>query len=98
MPFRGLSGIWGLNLENGTFPFWIKEPSNPPIQKCSLAAMQRLARRTSSPAAAHGHQAAISIHLYLQGKDVLKDRPAPTTNLFKQKIGHPRMDVRQRCF
>lgn len=38
-------------------------------------------------AAAHGHQAAISIHLFLEGKDVLKDRPAPTTNLYRQKMG-----------
>lgn len=37
-------------------------------------------------AAAHGHQAAISIHNFCQGIDVL-DRPAPTTNLFKQKMG-----------
>ena len=38
-------------------------------------------------AAAHGHQAAISIHLFCQGKDVLHDRPAPTTNLLQQKMG-----------
>ena len=38
-------------------------------------------------AAAHGHQAAISIHLFLEGKDVLTQRPAPTTNLFIQKMG-----------
>ena len=38
-------------------------------------------------AAAHGHQAAISIHLFLQGKDLIKDRPAPSTNLLRQKMG-----------
>ncbi len=38
-------------------------------------------------AAAHGHQAAISIHLFLRGKDVQKERPAPTTNLYRQKMG-----------
>ena len=38
-------------------------------------------------AAAHGHQAAISIHLFLQGKDLIMDRPAPTTNLLQQKMG-----------
>ena len=38
-------------------------------------------------AAAHGHQAAISIHLFLEGGDVLKGRPAPTTNLYSQKMG-----------
>lgn len=37
-------------------------------------------------AAAHGHQAAISMHQYCQGKDVL-DRPAPMTNLIHQKMG-----------
>ena len=37
-------------------------------------------------AAAHGHQAAISIHQFCEGKDVL-DRPAPTTNLYRQKMG-----------
>lgn len=38
-------------------------------------------------AAAHGHQAAISIHLFLQGKDLVLDRPNPTTNLIQQKMG-----------
>ncbi len=37
-------------------------------------------------AVAHGHQAAISIHNFCQGKDVY-DRPAPTTNLVQQKMG-----------
>ena len=35
---------------------------------------------------AHGHQAAISIDQFCNSKDVL-DRPAPTTNLYKQKMG-----------
>lgn len=38
-------------------------------------------------AAAHGHQAAISIHLFLEGQDLIADRPAPTTNLLRQKMG-----------
>ena len=38
-------------------------------------------------AAAHGHQAAISIHLFLEGKNLVHDRPAPTTNLVRQKMG-----------
>ncbi len=37
-------------------------------------------------AVAHGHQAAISIDLFCQGKD-LHDRPGPTTNLVSQKMG-----------
>jgi formate dehydrogenase beta subunit len=37
-------------------------------------------------AVAHGHQAAISINLYCQGK-ALADRPAPFTNLVSQKMG-----------
>lgn len=37
-------------------------------------------------AVAHGHQAAISIHLFLQGKDV-HERPQPTVNLTSQKMG-----------
>ncbi len=37
-------------------------------------------------AVAHGHQAAISIDLFCQGKD-LHDRPAPQTNLTSQKMG-----------
>lgn len=36
---------------------------------------------------AHGHQAAISIDLFLQGKDLTTGRPAPTTNLIHQKMG-----------
>ncbi len=38
-------------------------------------------------AVAHGHQAAISIDLFLKGKDLKKDRLAPTTNLIQQKMG-----------
>ncbi|MBA4300951.1 NADPH-dependent glutamate synthase beta chain [Algoriphagus alkaliphilus] len=37
-------------------------------------------------AVAHGHQAAVSIHLFCQGKDLL-DRPSPYTNLVSQKMG-----------
>ncbi len=37
-------------------------------------------------AVAHGHQAAVSIDLFLNGKSVL-DRPAPYTNLVSQKMG-----------
>jgi NADPH-dependent glutamate synthase beta subunit-like oxidoreductase len=38
-------------------------------------------------AVAHGHQAAISIHLRCQGKDVVADRPAPHVNLQSMKMG-----------
>ena len=38
-------------------------------------------------ASAHAHQAAISIHLYCQGKDPLKDRPHDGLNLISQKMG-----------
>lgn len=37
-------------------------------------------------AVAHGHQAAVSIDLYCQGKS-LNDRPSPLTNLMSQKMG-----------
>jgi formate dehydrogenase beta subunit len=37
-------------------------------------------------AVAHGHQAAVSIHLFCQGKG-LRDRPSPYTNLVSQKMG-----------
>ncbi len=37
-------------------------------------------------AAAHGHQAAISIDLFCRGESV-EDRPAPMTNLVSQKMG-----------
>ncbi|HWY37895.1 MAG TPA: FAD-dependent oxidoreductase [Bacteroidia bacterium] len=38
-------------------------------------------------AVAHGHQAAISIHLQCIGKDILTDRPSPYVNLVSQKMG-----------
>lgn len=38
-------------------------------------------------AVAQGHQAAISIDLFCHGKDLVEDRPAPTTNLVRQKMG-----------
>ena len=38
-------------------------------------------------AVAHGHQAAISIHLQCMEKDIINDRPAPYVNLVSQKMG-----------
>ena len=38
-------------------------------------------------AVAHGHQAALSIHLFLEGKD-LHSRPHPITDLAGQKLGY----------
>jgi formate dehydrogenase beta subunit len=38
-------------------------------------------------AVAHGHQAAVSIHLQLSGKDIVADRPSPYVNLVSQKMG-----------
>ena len=38
-------------------------------------------------AVAHGHQAAISIDLFLNGKSVADERPAPGTNLASTKMG-----------
>jgi formate dehydrogenase beta subunit len=38
-------------------------------------------------ASAHAHQAAISIHLLCQGKDLKKDRPPEGVNLISQKMG-----------
>lgn len=38
-------------------------------------------------AVAHGHQAAISIDLFCQGKDLVNDRPSPFVNLVSQKMG-----------
>ena len=38
-------------------------------------------------AVAHGHQAAISIDLFLNEKDLVNERPSPTTNLLSTKMG-----------
>ncbi|MCU0360963.1 MAG: FAD-dependent oxidoreductase [Bacteroidia bacterium] len=38
-------------------------------------------------AVAHGHQAAISIDLLCNNKDLVKDRPSPMVNLVSQKMG-----------
>jgi len=38
-------------------------------------------------AVAHGHQAAISIHLACQKKNIVADRPSPYVNLVSQKMG-----------
>jgi formate dehydrogenase beta subunit len=38
-------------------------------------------------AVAHGHDAAISIDLHCQGKDVASQRPSPLVNLMSQKMG-----------
>jgi len=38
-------------------------------------------------AVAHGHQAAISIDLFLHGRSVMNERPSPGTNLVSTKMG-----------
>jgi formate dehydrogenase (NADP+) beta subunit len=38
-------------------------------------------------AVAHGHQAAMSMHLMCEGKNMIEDRPAPHINLIHQKMG-----------
>ena len=38
-------------------------------------------------AVAHGHQAAVSMHLMCEGKDIVADRPSPHTNLHSMKMG-----------
>ena len=38
-------------------------------------------------AVAHGHQAAISIHLQCEKKDIVTERPSPYVNLVSQKMG-----------
>jgi formate dehydrogenase beta subunit len=38
-------------------------------------------------AVAHGHQAAVSIHLQTLGQDLITDRPAPHINLIHMKMG-----------
>lgn len=38
-------------------------------------------------AAAHGHQGAISIHLFLEEQDLVTERPDPMSNLYRQKMG-----------
>ncbi len=38
-------------------------------------------------AAAHGHTVAVSMHLFLEGKDIINERPDPMTNLYRQKMG-----------
>ena len=38
-------------------------------------------------AVAHGHQAAVSIDLFLKGRDMTGERPAPGTQLFSTKMG-----------
>ena len=38
-------------------------------------------------AVAHGHQAAVSIDLYLKGRDMTSERPAPGVQLFSTKMG-----------
>jgi formate dehydrogenase beta subunit len=38
-------------------------------------------------AVAHGHQAAVSMHLMCEGRDLVRDRPSPHTNLHSMKMG-----------
>ena len=55
-------------------------------EKVFLAETVRLVLKIFKPSA-HAHQAAISIHLYCQGKDLKKDRPPEGMNLISTKMG-----------
>lgn len=56
------------------------------IEKIFFGGDAAFGPRNVITAVAHGHEAAISIDLFLQGEDPLK-RPVPTTSLAGQKIG-----------
>ena len=64
----------------------IPPPCNPPIRKVFFGGDAAFGPKNIIWAVAHGHDAAISIDLLCQGKDV-GQRPPPMVNLSSQKMG-----------
>ena len=61
-------------------------PCSPPIRKVFFGGDAAFGPKNIIWAVAHGHDAAISIDLLCQGKDVT-ERPPPMVNLSSQKMG-----------
>ena len=88
--------------QDNAFP-WIERDLGIEFDKWEVPALNKVSFQSTIPnvffggdaalgpeniitAVAHGHQAAISIDQYCNGRNVL-DRPAPTVNLYQQKMG-----------
>ncbi len=76
----------GLELGKWDLPVLNKETFQSTIPKVFFGGDAAFGPENIITAVAHGHQAAISIHKFCQGRNV-SDRPLPMTNLVSQKMG-----------
>jgi NADPH-dependent glutamate synthase beta subunit-like oxidoreductase len=77
----------GLKLKNKWLPLIDEVTFQSTIPHIFFGGDAALGPANVITAVAHGHEAAISIDLFCQGKD-LKKRPAPTLTLSNQKMGY----------
>ncbi len=76
----------GLHFDDGGRPRVDKVTLQSDIDKIFFGGDAAFGPQNVITAVAHGHEAALSIHLFLQGKDIHK-RPQPLTSLAGQKLG-----------
>lgn len=76
----------GLNFDEWDMPMVDRETFQSTLPHVFFGGDAAFGPENVITAVAHGHQAAVSIHLFCQEKDLL-DRPSPYTNLVSQKMG-----------
>ena len=76
----------GLTFDKWNMPMVNKETFQSTLSQVFFGGDAAFGPENVITAVAHGHHAAVSIHLYCQGKDITQ-RPSPYTNLVSQKMG-----------
>ena len=77
----------GIELDKWELPKLNPETFQSTLKNVFFGGDAALGPKNIITSVAHGHQAAISIDLFLNGKNVETERPAPMTNLIHQKMG-----------
>ena len=77
----------GLEFDRWEVPILNKTTFQSTLPKVFFGGDAAFGPKNVITAVAHGHTAAVSIHLFCEGKDLIADRPSPFTNLVSQKMG-----------
>jgi formate dehydrogenase beta subunit len=77
----------GIELDKWELPKLNPKTFQSTLQNVFFGGDAALGPKNIITSVAHGHQAAISIDLFCNGKNIEDERPAPMTNLIHQKMG-----------
>jgi formate dehydrogenase beta subunit len=76
----------GIEFDKWGLPVLVKDTFQSTLARVFFGGDAAYGPKNIITAVAHGHEAAVSIDLFLQGEDV-RQRPAPRTNLMSTKMG-----------